>query len=104
MVETTGKILPRGNVYSVQAGQGGVVLEVVAALGDQLPAGAVLMRIDSSDAGLALAQARNDRAVDEEQLRVLRSSLERIGRVLASPGRVERRGTASRCRRRPMPR
>ena len=32
VVETTGTILPRGNVYSVQAGQGGVVLEVVAAL------------------------------------------------------------------------
>jgi hemolysin D len=87
VVETTGTILPRGNVHSVQAGQGGVVLEVVAALGDRLPAGAVLMRIDSSDTGLALAQARNDRAADEEQLRVLRSSLERVGRVLASPSR-----------------
>ena len=87
VVETTGTILPRGNVYSVQAGQGGVVLEVLAALGDRLPAGAVLMRIDSSDTGLALAQARNDRAADEEQLKVLRSSLERISRVLASPSR-----------------
>lgn len=87
VIETTGTILPHGNVHSVQAGQGGVVLEVVAAPGDRLPAGAALMRIDASDTGLALAQARNDRAVDEEQLRVLRSSLERIGRVLASPGR-----------------
>jgi multidrug resistance efflux pump len=86
VIETTGTILPRGNVHSVQAGQGGVVLEVVAALGDRLPAGAVLMRIDSSDTGLALAQARNDRAADEEQLRVLRASHERIGRVLANPG------------------
>jgi hemolysin D len=87
VVETTGTILPRGNVYSVQAGQGGVVLEVVATPGDRLPAGAILMRIDSSETGLALAQARNDRAADEEQLRVLRSSLERIGRVLAGPSR-----------------
>jgi multidrug resistance efflux pump len=87
VVEATGTLLPRGNVVSVQAGQGGVVLEVVAALGDRLPAGAVLMRIDASDTGLALAQVRNDRAVDEEQLRVLRSSVEQIGRVLASPGR-----------------
>ena len=86
VVETTGTILPHGNVHSVQAGQGGVVLEVAAALGDRLPAGAVLMRIDASETGLALAQARNDRAVDEEQLRVLRSTVERIGRVLASPG------------------
>jgi multidrug resistance efflux pump len=87
IVETTGTLMPHGNVHSVQAGQGGVVLEVLAAPGDRLPAGAVLMRIDASDTGLALAQARNDRAVDEEQLRVLRASLERINRVLASPGR-----------------
>jgi len=48
VVETTGTILPRGNVHSVHAKQGGAVLEVVAALGDRLPAGAVLMRLDSS--------------------------------------------------------
>src|SRR5262245_57584711 len=76
VVETTGTILPSGNVHSVQAGQGGVVLEVVAALGDRLPAGAVMMRIDASETDLALAQARNDRAVNEEQLRVLRSSVD----------------------------
>jgi multidrug resistance efflux pump len=53
VVETTGTILPRGNIYAVRAGQGGVVREVVAALGDSLPAGAVVVRLDPPDTGQA---------------------------------------------------
>jgi hemolysin D len=60
VVETTGTIRPRGNVHSVHARQGGAVLEVAAALGDRLPAGAVLMRLESSDPGLAPAEGHSN--------------------------------------------
>ena len=83
IVETKGKILPQGNVLPLQAAQGGVVLEVKAGLGDHLPAGAVVVRIDSSEATLNVAQTRNQRAIDAEQLRVLQASLARLDRVLA---------------------
>ena len=55
VVETTGTILPRGNIYSVRADQQGVVREVVAAPGDRLPAGAVLMKLDSSTVTMPVA-------------------------------------------------
>ena len=85
IVETKGKILPQGNVIPLQAAQGGIVREVKASLGDSLPAGALVVRIDSSEANLTVAQLRNQRAADDEQLHVLRASLARLERVLASP-------------------
>jgi HlyD family secretion protein len=88
VVETKGTILPEGNILSLQAGQGGVVLEIFARLGEQLPAGAPLLRIDVSEAGLGLAQVKLKRALDEEQLQVVRATLARLDRVLAAPRRV----------------
>ncbi len=85
IVEIKGKILPQGNVHPLQAAQGGVVLDVNAGLGDSLPAGALVVRIDSSEANLTVAEVRNQRAIDQEQLRVLRASVERLDRVLARP-------------------
>jgi HlyD family secretion protein len=87
-VEAKGKILPRGDVLSLQAAQSGIVIEVAASPGDALPAGAVIARIDSSDASLALAQARHAQAADQEQLQLLRASLARVDRVLANPMRL----------------
>ena len=95
IVETKGKILPQGNVVPLQVAQGGVVLEVKAGPGDYLPAGAVVARIDSSEANLTIAQTRQERAMEEEQLRVLRASLERLDRVLANPGQLSDERTAS---------
>ena len=91
IVETKGKILPQGNVIPLQAAQGGIVREVKASLGDSLPAGALVVRIDSSEANLTVAQLRNQRAADAEQLHVLRASLARLERVLASPEQPGRR-------------
>jgi HlyD family secretion protein len=87
VVETKGSILPKGNVVTLQAGQSGVVTEVSASLGDFVKAGAVVLRVDASDAGLALAQTRLTRQADEEQLRTLRASREWLERVRAHPDR-----------------
>jgi len=86
IVETKGKILPQGNVLPLQTAQGGVVLEVKASPGDALAAGALVVRIDSSEANLTVADLRSQRAIDEEQLRVLRASLVRVNQVLTAPG------------------
>ena len=85
IVETKGKILPQGNVVSLQAAHGGIVREVKANLGDSLPACALVVRIDSSEANLSVAQLRNQRAADAEQLQVLTASLARLDHVLANP-------------------
>ncbi len=55
VVETTGTILPRGNLHSVLTRQGGVVTGFDAAPGDRLPAGAVLMRLDSGTVTMPVA-------------------------------------------------
>jgi HlyD family secretion protein len=52
---------------------GGPVLEVRVAEGDRVQEGAVVVRLDSRDAELALARARADRAVADAQLRLLQS-------------------------------
>jgi HlyD family secretion protein len=85
VVETKGKILPEGNVVSLQSGQGGVVLEVYAHTGDHLAAGAPVVEVDASEAGLSLAQVRSKKALDEHQLQVLKSTLVRLDRVIADP-------------------
>ena len=85
IVETKGKILPQGNVISLQAAHGGVVREVKASLGDSLPAGALVVRIDSSEANLTVTQLHNQRAADADQLHVLRMSHARLDHVLANP-------------------
>jgi HlyD family secretion protein len=87
VVETKGTILPKGNVVTLQAGQSGVVTEVSASLGDYLEAGTVVLRVDASDAGLALAQTKLARETDEEQLRTLRASRDWLERVRARPDR-----------------
>ena len=88
VVETKGTILPQGNVVPLQAGASGVVTQVTASLGAYLEAGAVVLRVDASDAGLALAQARLAREVDEEQVRMLRASRDWLARVRARPDRA----------------
>src|SRR5215471_3426393 len=85
VVETKGTIVPRGNMVTLQAGQSGVVTAVSASLGDYLQAGTVVLRVDASDAGLALAQAKLAREMDEDQLRMLRASRDWLARVLARP-------------------
>jgi HlyD family secretion protein len=85
VVETKGTILPHGNLIRLQAGQGGVVTEVEASLGEHLEAGAVLLRVDAADAALAVAQAKITREADEEQLRMLRASRDWLARVRARP-------------------
>src|SRR5215831_10708780 len=64
VVETRGTIRPQGNVVTLRAGESGVVTEVVASPGDYLAAGAVVLRVDRSDAALALARAALTKAAD----------------------------------------
>ena len=52
---------------------GGPVAEVRVAEGDRVQDGAVVVRLDSHDAELALARARADRAMADAQLRLLQA-------------------------------
>ncbi len=87
VVETRGTILP-GTLVRLQAQQSGVVTEVLVSPGTYLEAGAVVLRVDASGAGLALAQARLAREADEDQLRVLRASRDWLARMRAQPDAV----------------
>jgi HlyD family secretion protein len=57
----------------VAAEVGGRLLELVPREGDRVPAGAVIARLDATDAELALARARAERDQADAQLRLLRA-------------------------------
>jgi HlyD family secretion protein len=85
VIEAKGKVLPEGDVVSLQSGQGGMVVRLSAHAGDRLPAGAALAEIDVSEAGLNLAQVTNKLALDEAQVALLQKSTARLAAVLADP-------------------
>lgn len=85
IVEAKGKILPEGNVISLQTGHGGVVLQIFARAGDHLKAGAPVVQIDVSEGGLDLAQLKRKQTIDEAQLALQRATAQRLDRVLADP-------------------
>jgi hemolysin D len=85
IVEAKGKILPEGNVISLQTGHGGVVLQVFARAGDHLAAGAPVVQIDVSEGGVDLAQLKRKLTLDEAQLALQRATAQRLDRILADP-------------------
>jgi HlyD family secretion protein len=85
IVEAKGKILPEGNVISLQTGHGGVVLQIFARAGDHLKAGAPVAQIDVSEDGLDVAQLKRKQALDEAQMAVQLATSQRLDRVLADP-------------------
>jgi HlyD family secretion protein len=85
VVEAKGKILPEGDVISLQPGQGGMLVRLLAHAGDRLMAGAPLAAIDVSEAGLNLAQVTNKLALDEAQVVLLQKSVARLTAVVADP-------------------
>jgi HlyD family secretion protein len=85
IVEVKGKILPEGNVISLQARQGGVALQVFARAGDHLRAGAPIVQIDVSEGGLDLAELKRKQAINEAELALQRGTVARLERVLSDP-------------------
>jgi multidrug resistance efflux pump len=85
VVEVKGKILPEGNVISLQSRQGGVALQVFAHAGDHLPAGAPVVQIDVSEGGLDVAELKRKQAMNEAELTLQRETIERLDRVLSDP-------------------
>ncbi|MDP2318392.1 MAG: HlyD family efflux transporter periplasmic adaptor subunit [Acidobacteriota bacterium] len=85
VVNGRGRIVPEGDVILVQALQRGVVKAVLARAGDRLPAGAPLLNLDISDAGVALTELKQRSTVQHEQLQRIRATIAFVDRVIADP-------------------
>jgi multidrug efflux pump subunit AcrA (membrane-fusion protein) len=85
VVTVQGKILPEGNLVSLQSRQGGVAQRIFAHAGDHLQAGAPVLQIDVSQGGPDLAELKRKQAIDEAELAVLRETVGRLDRDLSSP-------------------
>lgn len=88
VVNGRGRIVPEGDVVLVQALQRGVVKAVLVRAGDRLPAGAPLVNLDISEAGVALTELRQRAAVQQEQLERIRATVTFIDGILADPRRA----------------
>lgn len=85
VVTGRGRIVPEGDVVLVQALQRGVVKAVMARPGDRLPAGAPLVNLDVSEAGVALTELKQRTAVQRDQLERTRATLAYLDRILKDP-------------------
>ena len=85
IVNARGRIVPEGDVVLLQSIQGGVVNAVLAKAGDRLPAGAPVVRLDLSEPGMNLAELKQKRDGQNEELRRLRGTVALIDRILADP-------------------
>jgi hemolysin D len=94
VVTAKGNIVPQGNLIVVQALQAGVVTSVLARPGDQLTAGAPILKLDVSETGTTLAQTLRQRDLSQEQIANLRASLAAVRAALANPGQASLQGTA----------
>ena len=83
VVETRGTIVPQGNAVPLQAGQSGVVTEVLASPGDHLEAGKAVLRIDAS------RQPAGQLQVDIGKARLQLAELGVALRTLENDARVE---------------
>ena len=88
VVNGRGRIVPEGDVVLVQALQRGVVKAVLVRAGDRLPAGAPLVNLDISEAGVALTELKQRSVVQREQLERIRATLRFIDGILAGPQRA----------------
>lgn len=85
VVNGRGRVVPEGDVVLVQAQQRGVVRAVMARPGDRLPAGGVLVKLDVSEAGVALTELKQRSVLQREQLEKIRDTRNFIDRILANP-------------------
>ncbi len=85
VVNGRGRIVPEGDVVLVQALQRGVVKAVMVRAGDRLPAGAALLNLDISEAGVALTELKQRAAVQRDQLDRTRATIAYVDRILANP-------------------
>jgi hemolysin D len=85
IVNARGRIVPEGDVVSVQALQGGVVNAVLAKAGDRLPAGAPVLKLDIAESGMSVAQLQQKREGQQDQLTRLKATAHLIGAILANP-------------------
>jgi multidrug resistance efflux pump len=85
VVTAPGKILPEGDVVIVQALRPGVVNAIMAKPGDRLDAGTILVRLDISETGAALAQLKSSLQFQENSLSPTRDTLAMVDKVIADP-------------------
>jgi HlyD family secretion protein len=85
IVNARGRIVPEGDVVTVQALQGGVVSAVMAKAGDRLPAGAPVLKLDLAESGMTVAELQQKRASQQEQLDRLQATTRLIDAILADP-------------------
>ena len=88
VVNARGRIVPEGDVVLLQTVQGGVVNAVLAQVGDRLPAGAPVVRLDLSEPGMNLAELKQKRDAQNEEIRQLRATVALVDRILADPDRA----------------
>jgi|KBSSwiStaDraftv2_1062776.scaffolds.fasta_scaffold44679_2 HlyD family secretion protein len=85
IVNARGRIVPEGDVVSVQALQGGVVNAVLAKPGDRLPAGAAVLKLDLAESGMSVAELQQKRGGQQDQLARLKATTRLIDAILADP-------------------
>jgi HlyD family secretion protein len=85
VVTAKGKIVPEGESVQVQAREGGVVAEIAAQVGDRLPAGAPLLKLDHAQSGLNLAAITRKLALQEHQMQELQTAAATTQRIVADP-------------------
>jgi multidrug resistance efflux pump len=85
IVNARGRIVPEGDVVSVQALQGGVVNAVLAKAGDRLPAGAAVLKLDLAESGMSVAELQQKRNGQQDQLARLKATTRLIDAIIADP-------------------
>src|SRR5215510_5447437 len=85
IVNARGRIVPEGDVVSVQALQGGVVNAVLAKAGDRLPAGAPVLKLDLAESGMSVTELQQKRDGQQDQLTRLKATTRLIDAILANP-------------------
>lgn len=78
-----GEVIPAGRVRTVQHLEGGIIAAIVVREGDEVKAGAELLRMEDTEARAQLAIAETERAAQEAL--VARLEAERDGRPYAPP-------------------
>lgn len=85
VVTGRGRIVPEGDVVLVDALQGGVVSSVLAKVGDRLPAGAPILKLDMGESGLGVAELQQKADALGEQFATLTATRRVVNRILADP-------------------
>ena len=85
IVNARGRIVPEGDVVTVQALQGGVVSAVLAKAGDRLPAGAPVLKLDLAESGMSVTELQQKRDGQQEQLARLKATTGLINTILENP-------------------